>query len=84
MPGVSCRCIVAARAVSVRRGSTTMRCPPAPFCSKIHCMMGGIVSAQFDPQSIRAFAFAMSETGNGRPRSMPKARFWPAAAEAMQ
>ena len=61
-----------------------MSCPPRFFCSKIHCMIGGMVSAQFEPHSISALVSAMSATGNGKPRSMPKARFCPAAAEDMQ
>ncbi len=47
-------------------------------------MSGGIVSATFEPQSRSVLVSAMSLTGNGSPRSIPKARFWPAAAEAMQ
>jgi hypothetical protein len=47
-------------------------------------MIGGIVSAQLEPHSINAWVSAISETGKGRPRSMPNARFWPAAADAMQ
>ena len=53
-------------------------------CSSIHCMSGGMVSAQFAPHSRSALVRAMSSTGNGRPRSMPKALFCPAAADAMQ
>jgi len=47
-------------------------------------MSGGMVSAQFAPHSKSALVRAMSATGNGRPRSIPNARFCPAAAEAMQ
>ena len=47
-------------------------------------MSGGIVSATFEPQSSSVFVSAMSLTGNGSPRSIPKARFCPAAAEDMQ
>ena len=83
VPGVSCRCSVAARAVSVRRGSTTMSDPRSRW-SASHCTIGGIVSAQFEPQSISVSVSAMSETGKGRPRSTPNALFWPAAADAMQ
>ena len=47
-------------------------------------MIGGRVSAQFEPQSMTVSASAMSLTGNGSPRSIPNALFCPAAAEDMQ
>ena len=49
--------------------------PPRAFCCSNHCMIGGSVSAAFAPTSITTSACAMSATGNGRPRSMPNARF---------
>ncbi len=47
-------------------------------------MIGGIVSAEFPPHSSSVLVRAMSLTGNGMPRSMPNALFWPAAADDMQ
>jgi len=49
-----------------------------------NCMAGGIVSAGLDPTSSTASASAMSESGNGSPRSMPKARLLAVAADDMQ
>ncbi len=43
-----------------------------------------MVSTQLEPHSTTASARAMSDTGNGRPRSIPKERLAPAAAEDMQ
>jgi len=46
--------------------------------------MGGIVSAGLPPINRIACAPARSVSGNGRPRSIPNARFPAAAAEDMQ
>jgi len=43
-----------------------------------------MVSAGLDPTSRTAAASAMSESGNGSPRSIPKARLPAVAAEDMQ
>ena len=75
---------IACSAVAVRRGSTTINCPPARRCSSKYCMIGGIVSLTFAPTSRMASAMAMSDTGKGRPRSSPNARSPAAAADDMQ
>jgi len=46
-------------------------------------MMGGIVSAQFEPQSMSVSVSLTSASGKGSPRSSPNAMFCPAAAEAI-
>ena len=45
---------------------------------------GGIVSAGLEPTSSTTSASATSGSGNGRPRSIPNARFAAAAADDMQ
>src|SRR2546426_493745 len=67
-----------------RTGSTTMSRPPFARCSSRYCMNGGMVSAALPPTRSTASAWAMSSSGNGRPRSSPKARSEAAAAEDMQ
>ena len=49
------------------------------FCFSNHCMIGGSVSAAFDPTSRITSARRCRSTGKGRPRSMPNARLPPAA-----
>ena len=77
LPGVGCTCIPAPsavnRAVDERRGSTTIS-PPAARAPSRWPMNGGIVSATFEPRSRIVRASSRASTGNGRPRSMPKAR----------
>ena len=66
-----------------RRGSTTI-CV-APFARPLeHCIAGGMVAARLAPTSRIASAPAMSASGNGSPRSTPKARLEAAAADDMQ
>ena len=43
-----------------------MSCPPRRCCAEIHCMIGGIVSAQFEPQSSSALVSAMSLDRKGQ------------------
>ncbi len=74
MPGARARCRVAPSAVAVRRGSATISAPPASRWDSKYRISGGMVSAGFAPTSRMASAWAMSSTGNGRPRSMPNAR----------
>lgn len=57
---------------------------PAARPASKYCMAGGMVSAGLDPTSRIALASAMSESGNGSPRSTPKARFPAVAADDMQ
>ncbi len=68
-------------AVAVRRGSTTMWVAPAARPASKHCMAGGMVAAGFEPTSRIALASARSASGNGSPRSIPKARLAAVAAE---
>ena len=76
--------MLAPSAVDVRRGSTTMcRAPAARPWSK-YCMAGGMVSAGFAPTSRMAAASAMSDSGNGSPRSTPNARLPAVADDDMQ
>ncbi|GAA3030185.1 hypothetical protein GCM10017559_66000 [Streptosporangium longisporum] len=84
VPGVGCRCRSAWRAVAVTRGSMTISRPPASRIAARCRTKGGMVSATFPPASSTASARARSVIGNGRPRSMPKARPVAAAAEDMQ
>ncbi len=84
VPGVTCRCSAARRAVGVSRGSITISAPPRSAWSDSHGMNGGMVSAALLPASRMTSAPAMSATGNGSPRSRPNARSPAAAAEDMQ
>ncbi len=52
--------------------------------SSNHCIAGDIVSAGLAPTSRMTAAAAISASGNGMPRSMPKARVAAPAAEDMQ
>ena len=70
--------------MAVRRGSTTMWAAPAARPASKNCMAGGIVAAGLEPTSRIASASARSASGNGRPRSMPKARLAAVAADDMQ
>jgi hypothetical protein len=47
-------------------------------------MNGGMVSATFDPRRRTVDAPSRSSSGNGSPRSIPKARLPAAAADDMQ
>ena len=76
--------MAAPAAVAVRRGSTTMCTAPAARPASKNCMAGGIVSAGLPPTNSSALVSAMSDRGNGRPRSMPNARFPAVADEDMQ
>ena len=71
-------------AVAVRRGSTTMWVAPAARPASKNCMAGGIVAAGLDPTSRIALAPARSGSGNGSPRSIPKALLPAVAADDMQ
>lgn len=71
-------------AVAVLRGSTTIWVAAAARPASKNCMAGGIVSAGFDPTSKIVSASAMSASGKGRPRSIPKARFAAVAADDIQ
>ena len=84
VPGVSCRCRSALRAVIVRRGSETISLPPFFCCASKYCMIGGIVAAGLAPAKNTASACGISARGNGIPRSIPNALIPAAAAEAMQ
>ncbi len=84
MPGSGAGCRQAPLAVAVLLGSTTMWVAPAARPASNHCIAGGMVAAGFEPTSSTASAPAMSESGNGSPRSMPKARLPAVAAEDMQ
>jgi len=61
-----------------------MRRPPRRRCSAKYCITGGIVSATLLPTSRITSARAMSDAGNGRPRSMPNAAEAAVAADDMQ
>ena len=76
--------MLAPSAVEVRRGSTTMCWAPAARPSSKYCMAGGMVSAGLAPTSRIAAALAMSDSGNGSPRSTPNARLPAVADEDMQ
>jgi hypothetical protein len=84
VPGVGCRWIAARRAVGVARGSMTINVPFAADCSVRYRARGGIVSVTLAPASKRVSAPARSASGNGRPRSIPKARIPAAAADDIQ
>ena len=56
VPGVTCRCSVAAGAVGVRRGSTTISAPPLSRWSESYRVNGGMVSATLLPTSRMASA----------------------------
>ncbi|GAB3858037.1 hypothetical protein GCM10029963_57030 [Micromonospora andamanensis] len=66
------------------RGSITISRPPRSRCSVSQRISGGMVSAGFAPTSSRVSARPRSDSGNGRPRSTPKARMPAAAADDMQ
>jgi hypothetical protein len=59
------------------------RAPAARPASK-YCMAGGIASAGFAPTSSTVRASATSASGNGSPRSTPRARLAAVAADDMQ
>lgn len=84
VPGTGCRCSFEPRAVEERRGSMVICVAPRLRPSSNHCIAGGMVSAGLAPTSRMTSAAAISDSGNGRPRSMPKARLVAAAAEDMQ
>ena len=84
VPGIGARCSPAPSAVEVRRGSTTMCRAPAARPRSKYCIAGGMVSAGLAPTSRIACAFAMSDSGNGSPRSTPKARLPAVADDDMQ
>jgi hypothetical protein len=84
VPGVICKCSVAAALVGVARGSTTISAPPRFFCSWKYCITGGIVSARLLPTSRIVSAPGISASGNGSPRSIPNALTDAAAADDMQ
>ena len=54
---------------------------PAARPASKYCMAGGMVAAGLEPTSRIACVSARSASGNGRPRSMPKARLPAVAAE---
>ena len=84
VPGAGARCRVAASAVALRRGSTTISLPPFARCASKYCISGGIVSAGFPPASSTTSAPAISSIGKGSPRSTPNALCAATAADDMQ
>ena len=74
VPGTGCTNTSARSAVGVRRGSITTTLPPRARSASRWRAAGGMVSARFDPTRTSTSVCSTSASGNGSPRSRPKAR----------